>query len=100
MPKAHIRKGKLRIPLSDEIRAKLDLQDGDELEAHVFPGSIVLRTVTPDVRERAWERIFSIIDQVHPSDEQAAKPIAQVEEEIAEYVKETRRAHRARRPPG
>ena len=29
MPKAHIRKGKLRIPLSDEIRAKLDLQDGD-----------------------------------------------------------------------
>ena len=65
MLKAHIRDGELRIPLSDEIR------------------------------ERAWERIFAIIDQVHPTEEQAAKPIAQIEEEIVEYLKETRCARRA-----
>ena len=40
MPKAHIRNGELTILLSDEIREKLGLQDGDELEAHVFPGSL------------------------------------------------------------
>jgi len=43
VPKAQIRDGELTIPLSDEIRVKLGLQDGDELEAHVFPGSLVLR---------------------------------------------------------
>ena len=37
MPKAHIRNGTLTIPLTDEIREKLDVRDGDELEAHVFP---------------------------------------------------------------
>lgn len=95
MPKARIRNGELTIPLSDELREKLDVRDGDELEAHVFPGSVVLRSTSPDARERAWERIFSIIDQVRPTPEQAAKPIEQVEEEIVEYVKETRRARRA-----
>ncbi len=95
MPKAHIRDGELRIPLSDEIRDKLGVYDGDELEAHVFPGSVVLRTASPDARERAWERIFAVIDQVHPTAQQAAKPIAQIEDEIVEYVKETRRARRS-----
>ena len=96
MPKAHIRNGELTIPLSDEIREKLDVHDGDELEAHVFPGSVVFRPASPDARERAWERIFSIIEQVHPTPEQAAKPIEQVEQEIVDYVKETRRARRTR----
>jgi len=96
MPKAHFRNGALTIPLSDEIREKLDVHEGDELEAHIFPGSVVLRTSSPDIRERAWERIFSITDQVRPTPEQAAKPIAQVEEEIVEAVKETRRAGRTR----
>ena len=95
MPKAHIRNGNLMIPLSDEIREKLDVHEGDELEAHVFPGSVVLRTASADARERAWERIFSIIDQVRPTPEQEAKPIEQVEKEIVESVKETRRARRS-----
>jgi hypothetical protein len=37
VPKAHIRNGELTIPHSDEIRKKLGLLDGDELEEHVFP---------------------------------------------------------------
>jgi hypothetical protein len=97
MPKAHIRDGELRIPLSEEVRDKLSVQDGDELEAHIFPGSVVLRTIAPDARERAWERILAVTDQVHPTEEQAAKPIAQVEEEIVEYVRETRCACHTRR---
>ncbi|HJU20215.1 MAG TPA: hypothetical protein VJ770_27490 [Stellaceae bacterium] len=100
MPKAHIRDGELRIPLSDEIRDKLGVQDGDELEAHVFPGSVVFRAASAEARERAWQRIFAITDQVRPTEQQAIKPIAQVEEEIVEYVKETRRSHRARSSHG
>ena len=95
MPKAHIRNGTLTIPLTDEIREKLDVRDGDELEAHVFPGSVVLRTASPDAREAAWQRILSITDRVRPTPEQSAKPIEEVEEEIVEAVKETRRALRA-----
>ena len=40
MPKAHIRDGELRIALSDEMRAKLAVHEGEELEAHVFEGSV------------------------------------------------------------
>jgi hypothetical protein len=36
MPKAHIHDGELRIALSDELRAKLAVREGEELEAHVF----------------------------------------------------------------
>ena len=95
MPKAHIRDGELTIPLSDEIREKLGVKDGDELEAHVFPGSVVFRTASADARQRAWERICAITAEVLPTPAQSAKPIEQVEDEIVEYVKETRRALRA-----
>ena len=100
MPKAHIHNGELTILLSDEIREKLGLQDGDELEAHVFPGRLVLRSTPVNARERAGERICAITDQVLPTPEQAGKPIEQVEDEIVGYVKETRRALRASRKHG
>lgn len=100
MPKAHIPNGELTIPLSDEIREKLGLQDGDELEAHVFPGSLVVRSASASARERVWERICAITDQVLPTPEQPVKPIEQVEDEIVGYVKETRRALRAARKNG
>lgn len=100
MPKAHIRNDQLTIPLSDEIREKLGVRDGDELEAHVFPGSLVLRAASPDARERAWERICAITDQVLPTSAQSAKPIERVEDEIVGYVRETRRAMRAPREHG
>ena len=84
MPKAHIRNGDLTIRLTKEIRECLDLHDGDELEARVFPGSIVLRTRSAAAREQAWRRIFAITAQVHAVAAEAGKPIEQVEEEIVE----------------
>src|SRR5438105_13938494 len=90
MPKAHIEGGELRIPLTDDIREKLDVHEGDELEAHVFSGSVLLRPASPsvDAPERAWQSILEITDQVQPTPEQAAKPIEQVEQEIVDWVKE------------
>lgn len=45
MPKATVRRGKLTIPLSDDFREKLDVNDGDELEVTSEDGRIVLTPV-------------------------------------------------------
>jgi hypothetical protein len=50
MPKAEIRDGKLMLPLSDELREKLDVHDGDEFEAHVFAGSVTFTRSSPNAR--------------------------------------------------
>ncbi len=94
MPKAHIRNGELTIRLSEEIRQKLGVNEGDELEAHVFPGSLVFRTSSPGARERSWARIFSIIDRVHVRPGQPAMPIDEVEQMIVDEVKAVRGARR------
>ena len=64
MPRARIRDGELRIPLTDDIREKLDVHEGDELDAHVFKGSVSFTPKSADAREHAWQHIFSIIDKV------------------------------------
>jgi len=95
MPKAEIRNGKLMILPSDELREKLDVHDGGELEAHVLPGSVILRPVSGEARERAWERIFSIIEQVHLRPGQPEMTAEEVEQMIVEEVKAIRRARGA-----
>ena len=94
MPKVKSRGGELTIPISDEVRKRLDLHDGDELSAHVVGDSVVYTPATPDARERAWQRIFSITDQVRPTAAQAAKPVGVAEQEIVDDVKAFRRARR------
>jgi AbrB family looped-hinge helix DNA binding protein len=42
MPKVTVRRGKLTIPLSADIREHLDVHDGDELEVTSEEGRIVL----------------------------------------------------------
>jgi hypothetical protein len=95
MPKVKAREGELTIPVSDEVREKLDLHDGDELAAHVFGDSVVYTPTTPDAKERAWQRILSITDQVRPTPAQATKPIEIAEQEIVEDVHAFRQARRA-----
>jgi bifunctional DNA-binding transcriptional regulator/antitoxin component of YhaV-PrlF toxin-antitoxin module len=94
MPKARIRNGQLTIPLSDEIREKLGVRDGEELEAHAFPGSLVLRPASPDARERAWERICAITEQVRVRPGQPEMSIDEVEQMIVDEVKAVRRSRR------
>ena len=91
MPKARIRDGELTIPLSEDIREKLGVHDGDELEAHVFKGSVSFTPKSADARERAWKRIFSIIDRVRLRPGQS--PLS--DDEIVEEVHAVRRARRA-----
>ena len=97
MPKARIRDGELHIPLSDEIREKLDVHDGDELDAHVFKGSVTFTPASSDLPEQAWQRIFAIIDQVQMRTGVPEMSSDEVERMIEEEVKRVRRARRIRR---
>jgi hypothetical protein len=51
--------------------------------------------VSGNARERAWERIFSIIDQVRLRPGQPGMTAEEVEEMIVDEVKAVRRARRA-----
>ena len=53
LPTARIRNGVLTLPLSEEIQEKLDVRDGDELEVHVFKGSVSFTPKSAEARERA-----------------------------------------------
>ena len=96
MPKAHVRNGELSIPLSDEMREKLDVHDGDELDAHVFRGSVTFTRKTEDARRQAGERIMAIIDQVRLRPGQPAMTEEEVGQMVVEEVKAVRRARHAR----
>ena len=91
MLKARIRNGELTIPISEDIRKKLNLHDGDELEAHVFKGSVSFTPKSAEARERPWQEIFALIDKVRLRPGQQAL----TEEEIVDEVRAVRRARRA-----
>jgi len=92
MPKAHIRNGELTIPLSDEIRQKFNVCEGEELQAHVLEDGLIVTRTSPEARRRAGERLFEIIDRVRLRPGQ--KPLT--EEEIVKEVHTVRRARHAR----
>jgi hypothetical protein len=96
MPKAHVRDGELRIPLTDDIREKLDVHEGEELDAHVFEGSVTFTRTTEEARGQAGARILTLIDQVHVRPGQPPMSPDEVEQMIDEEVKAVRRARRDR----
>jgi hypothetical protein len=96
VPKARVRNGELTIPLSEEIREKLDLRDGDELDAQVFRGSLTFTPASPEARRQAGQRILELIDQVQLRPGQPAMSPKEVERMVDEEVKTFRRARRNR----
>jgi len=93
MPKAHIRNGELTIPLSEKIRDKLDIREGEDLQAHVLEDGLIVTRTSPEARRRAEDRLLAILDRVRLRPGQ--KPLT--EDEIVEEVHAVRRARRARR---
>ena len=90
--RAHIRNGELTIRLSDEIREKFNVREGEQLQAHVLEDGLIVTRTSPDARRRAGERLFEIIDRVRLRPGQ--KPLT--EKEVVEEVHAARRARRAR----
>jgi hypothetical protein len=100
MPKAHIHNGALTIPLTDEIREKLDVQEGEELDAHVFRDSVTFTRTTGEARRQAGERLLEIISRVRLRTGQPEMSPDEVEQMIDEEVKAVRRASRSRQQQG
>lgn len=94
MPKAHIRNGALTIPLTDEMREKLAVRDGDELDARVYKGGLTVVPATDEARQQAGQRILELIDQVRVRPGQPAMSPEEVEQMIDEEVKAVRHARR------
>ena len=90
--RAHIRNRALTIPLTDEMREKLDVHEGEELEAHVFEDSLTIFRVSAEARQRAGKRLNEILSRVRLRS--GEEPMS--EDEIVEMVHDVRRARRAR----
>jgi hypothetical protein len=98
MPKAHIHDGALTIALTDELRERLEVHEGEELDAHVFKGGVTFTRTTHEARRHAGQRILELVDQVRVRPGQPEMSPAAVEQMIDAKVKAVRRARR-KRPP-
>ena len=82
------------ITLPREIQEALALQAGDDLEALVVEGGVLLKKpLSAADREATWQRVEELQRSVRPTRKQAAKPIEVQEQEIFEVVDEVRREY-------
>ena len=95
MPKAHIQDGELRILLTDDMREKLGVQEGEELNAHVFEGSVMFTRAGKEARREAWDRIHSLIGSVEVRPGQPDMTEEEVNQVVDEEVKAYRRERRS-----
>src|SRR5258708_36389096 len=96
MPKAHIRDGELRLPLTNDLRAKLDVHEGEELTAHVFEGSVTFTRTTDDARHQAGRRVAALLEQIQLRPGQPEMSEEDVDQMVDEEVKAYRRDRRNR----
>jgi len=80
-----------QLTLPAEMRRALNVQEGDYLEAEIVTGGVLLKPVAVVERERAWQRIADVKSRVRDRKPNPNKSDTEVEEEIAETVKEFRR---------
>lgn len=80
-----------QLTLPAEMRRALNVQEGDYLEAEIVKDGVLLKPVAVVERERAWQRIADVKSRVRDLKPNPSQSDSEVEEEIAETVKEFRR---------
>lgn len=98
MPLVKVRRA-AQITLPNDIRKALKVNEGDYLEIEIVGDSVLLRPVAVVDRAAAWRGIAKAMSAVHPTPEQAAKPIEEQEQEILAEVKAARRDYARERYP-
>src|SRR5438128_6993926 len=86
-------KEKFQVTIPTALREALHLVVGDVLEATVEQDKIVLKPKAVVDRSAAWDRLFTVMDQVHAKQPHSTQSPQEEEEEIARLVKEARKAH-------
>ncbi len=90
-------KEKFQITLPAELREVLHLAVGDMLEATIEQDKIVLTPKAIVDRTAAWDRVIAVLDRVHAKLPPSTQDPKEEEEEIAQMMKEYRKAHAQRR---
>ncbi len=88
-----LRGGQVTLPA--EVRRKLELAEGDYLEAELIEGGLVLKPVALD-REQAWERIIDAPRSVRYIGPEPRPTPEEEEEWLAEEVKAARMEEHAK----
>jgi AbrB family looped-hinge helix DNA binding protein len=81
-----------QITLPVEVRRKLNLADGDYLEAEVVEEGVLLKPVAVIEKDEAWQQVFEAMERVHDRAPRRKKTTKE-EEEIARMVKAFRKQH-------
>lgn len=87
-----------RVALPREMQEELRLKEGDELEAEVVDGGVLLKPVSGLEREQALDQMFAAKARVRPTLEQARKSPEEQERELFDEVKAMRRDYAQGRP--
>ena len=85
-----------QVTLPKKFREVLNIKEGDLLEAKLEDQKIVL---TPKVllnKDRAWEQVFQVLEDVHEKNKHI--PQEEAERDALELIKEFRRRQDARNP--
>jgi AbrB family looped-hinge helix DNA binding protein len=87
-----------QVTLPSEVRKQFHITEGDYLEAEAVENGILLKPVAVVERKRAWEDLFQVIDRVAQRAPKSRNTGNQKEEEeIAQTIKEHRKATRKRK---
>lgn len=82
-----------------DLRKQFHLQEGDYLEVGAVKEGILLKPVTVVERQKAWDQVRTVLDQVHARQTPSDQTPCEQEEEITRIIKETRQEHAALRRP-
>ena len=77
-----------QITLPAEICKALRVEEGDYLKAEVVENKLVLEPVAIMSRDQVWQQTREAQASVRPTAEQAAKSVAEQEQEIVEVVEQ------------
>jgi AbrB family looped-hinge helix DNA binding protein len=84
-----------QVTLPSDVRKQFHISEGDYLEAEAVEDGILLKPVAVVERKRAWADLFQVIDRVgRRGPKSSRKTEKREEEEIAEIIKEHRKAAR------
>ena len=84
-----------QVTLPSDVRKQFHIVEGDYLEAEAVEDGILLKPVAVVERKRAWGDLFQVIDRAgRRAPKSSRKTEKQEEEEIAQIIKEYRKATR------
>lgn len=87
-------KPRFQVTIPAKLRKRLDLREGDVMEATVAGNSILLRPKDVVDRNAAADRVAEVLAHIEPTPEDALRTEDEIMEDAIAHVAEARRARR------